>query len=107
MCIRDSPNTGLGHNSMIFMIEAQARYALQCIQTLQGRGLKALEVRPEIQDAFNAELQAKLRGSVWASGCQSWYLGEDGKNSALWPGFTVDYWRRTRTLHLEDYTLRS
>ena len=101
------PNTGLGHNSMIFMIEAQARYALQCIQTLQGRGLKALEVRPEVQDAFNAELQAKLRGSVWASGCHSWYLGEDGKNSALWPGFTVDYWRRTRTLHLEDYTLRS
>lgn len=100
------PNTGLGHNSMIFMIEAQVRYALQCIQTLQQRGLKTLEVRPEVQEAFNAELQTSLERSVWASGCNSWYQGEDGRNSALWPGFTVDYWRRTRRVKLDDFQLR-
>ncbi len=101
------PNTGLGHNSMIFMIEAQVRYALQCIVTLRERGLKTLEVRPDIQEAFNAELQAKLGRSVWASGCHSWYQGDNGRNSALWPGFTVDYWRRTRRPRLADFTLRS
>ena len=101
------PNTGLGHNSMIFMIEAQARYTLQCIQTLRARGLKSIAVRPEIQDAFNQRLQSRLERSVWSSGCNSWYLGENGRNSAAWPGFTVDYWRRTRRLQLEDFTLRS
>ena len=98
------PNTGLGHNSMIFMIEAQARYTLQCIQALRGAaGLRALDVRPEILSAFNAELQAKLRRSVWATGCQSWYQTAAGHNSAVWPGFTVDYWRRTRRLRLADF----
>jgi len=101
------PNTGLGHNSMIFMIEAQARYTLQCIQTLRARGLKSLTVRPEVQHAFNQELQSKLERSVWATGCNSWYLGDNGRNSAVWPGFTVDYWRRTRRIQIEDFTLRS
>ncbi len=101
------PNTGLGHNSMIFMIEAQARYTLQCIQLLRSRGLKSIAVRPEVQEAFNAELQTRLQRSVWASGCNSWYQGDNGRNSALWPGFTVDYWRRTRRVKLEDFTLRA
>lgn len=97
------PNTGLGHNSMIFMIEAQARYAAQCVAALRSRRLRALDVRPEVQAAYNDALQRKLGSSVWASGCRSWYLGEGGRNSTLWPGFTVDYWLRTRRLDLADY----
>jgi len=90
------------------MIEAQARYALQGIQALRGApGIRALDVRPEIQTAFNAELQAKLGRSVWATGCSSWYQTAAGHNSALWPGFTVDYWRRTRRLRLEDFAAGS
>ena len=95
------PNTGLGHNSMIFMIEAQARYAVQCILALRSR--PTLEVRPEVQRRFNAEIQARLAASVWQTGCRSWYQDEHGRNSALWPGFTFDYWRRTRRLRLADY----
>lgn len=97
------PNTGLGHNSMIFMIEAQARYALQAIQALRAHRLRSLEVRPPVQAAFNQELQARLRRTVWASGCQSWYLGRDGRNLALWPGLTISYYLRTRRLALTDY----
>jgi len=96
------PNTGLGHNSMIFMIEAQARYALQGIQALRTR--ETLAVRPDVQRAFVQELERRYARTVWASGCRSWYQAPDGRNAALWPGFTVDYWLRTRTLDLDDYT---
>jgi cation diffusion facilitator CzcD-associated flavoprotein CzcO len=100
------PNTGLGHNSMIFMIEAQARYALQCIQALRDRGLASMDVRPDVQTSFNADLQEKLSRTVWASGCRSWYQTQGGRNSTIWPGFTWDYWRKTRRVDLSDYVLR-
>ena len=100
------PNTGLGHNSMIFMIEAQVRYALQCIQALRDRGLSSMDVRPDVMTSFNAVLQDKLSRTVWASGCRSWYQTEGGRNSAIWPGFTWAYWLRTRRVELSDYVLR-
>ncbi|MFL5346216.1 MAG: flavin-containing monooxygenase [Hyalangium sp.] len=101
------PNTGLGHNSMIFMIEAQARYALQCIQALRTRELRWMEVRPGVQAGFNEQLREKLAQTVWQSGgCRSWYQTADGHNSAIWPGFTFDYWLRTRHVHLGDYLLQ-
>jgi cation diffusion facilitator CzcD-associated flavoprotein CzcO len=101
------PNTGLGHNSMIFMIEAQVRYAVQCIQALRSQDLRWLDVRPEVQDAFNDSLREKLGQTVWQSGgCRSWYQSASGQNGAIWPGSTLDYWLRTRQLHLGDYTVR-
>ena len=98
------PNTGLGHNSMIFMIEAQARYALQAIRALRARRLRFVDVLESVQTRFNETLQAKLRHTVWNSGCQSWYL-KDGHNATLWPSFTFAYWARTRRLSLADYEL--
>ncbi len=101
------PNTGLGHNSMIFMIEAQARYAVQCIQALRSQDLRWLDVRPEVQAAFNDSVREKLGQTVWQSGgCHSWYQNAQGHNAAIWPGSTVSYWLRTRQLHLGDYTVR-
>jgi cation diffusion facilitator CzcD-associated flavoprotein CzcO len=100
------PNTGLGHNSMIFMIEAQVRYAIEAISTLHRNGLAALDVRPEVEAAFTRELSRKLKDTVWTSGCNSWYQAPDGE-VLLWPGFTFDYWRRTRRVELRDYQTRS
>ncbi len=97
------PNTGLGHNSMIFMIEAQARYALQAIKTLRRQRLRFLDVREPVQRAFNERLQEQMRRCVWSSGCQSWYIDADGYNSTAWPYFTYQYWWRTRVLALADY----
>jgi cation diffusion facilitator CzcD-associated flavoprotein CzcO len=96
------PNTGLGHNSMIFMIEAQARYALQAIETLRRRKLRFLDVRASVQRGFTARLQEKMQRSVWSSGCRSWYAA-DGYNATTWPYFTFQYWWRTRRLALADY----
>jgi len=98
------PNTGLGHNSMIFMIEAQARYAAQAIRALRDRKLRFIDVLASRQRAFTDRLQAKMQGSVWASGgCRSWYMTADGYNGTLWPYFTFQYWWQTRRLSLADY----
>ncbi len=96
------PNTGLGHNSMIFMIETQAEYALQAIQAIRARKLAYLDVKPETQRAFTAGLQQQLERSVWNSGCQSWYL-KDGRNATLWPSFTFAYWWQARTIDLDRF----
>jgi cation diffusion facilitator CzcD-associated flavoprotein CzcO len=96
------PNTGLGHNSMIFMIEAQARYATRAIEAIRARGLAFIDVRSETERAFRTELAAKMKTTVWMTGCSSWYQTPDGE-VFLWPAATVDYWWRTRKVALDEY----
>lgn len=96
------PNTGLGHNSMIFMIEAQARYAVNAILDMRRNGIGALEVRTDVEQAFRADLAKRMKDTVWTSGCNSWYMAPDGE-VLLWPGFTFDYWQRTRRVDLANY----
>jgi cation diffusion facilitator CzcD-associated flavoprotein CzcO len=98
------PNTQLGHTSVVFMIESQLRYVMQCLRPLLAGRARAVEVRPDAQEAFNADIQQQLRGAVWnAGGCHSWYLDENGVNRAVWPGFSWRYWLRTRRVRTEDY----
>ncbi|MFV0495962.1 flavin-containing monooxygenase [Mycobacterium sp.] len=98
------PNTGLGHNSVVFMIESQIRYVAEAIAICDKRGAAALAPTREAQDRFNDELQAKLAGSVWnAGGCASWYLDEHGKNTVLWSGYTWQYWLATRSVKPGEY----
>ncbi len=94
MFILMGPNTGLGHNSMVFMIEAQISYALRAMDALNARQGAHLDVTQSAQDAYHAMLQPRLRRSVWGTGCQSWYLDDKGDNPTVWPGFTVEYWWR-------------
>jgi len=98
------PNTGLGHNSVVFMIEAQVRYALDCMTWLWA-GAGSVEVKAEIQDAFNKDLAQRMKRTVWMSGCKSWYLNANGTNSTLWPGFTVTYWWKTRAAAKRDFEI--
>jgi len=97
-------NTGLGHSSMLLMIESQLNYIADGIgKTLAGGG--RFEVRPEVAAAYNAALQRKLPKTVWGSGCSSWYLDSEGRNLTLWPGFTFDFRRRTRKFRLSDFRI--
>ena len=100
------PNTGLGHNSVVFMIEAQARYTLKCLNWLFREGAGAVEVRDDVQRAFNERLKAEMHRTVWQSGCQSWYLNANGTNSTIWPGYTVSYWWQTHRTRKQDFTIR-
>lgn len=100
------PNTGLGHNSMIFMMEAQVRYIMQCLRMLDRSHATRVSVRASAQRRFNRWVQKRSRGAVWESGgCNSWYLDENGKNRAAWPASTINYWWRTRRLHPTDFEL--
>lgn len=100
------PNTGLGHSSMVYMIESQTRFLLDALRAVDTAGAVAIDTRQDRQDAFNADLQRRLVGSVWTSGgCASWYLDEQGRNRTLWPGYTFDFRRRTRRITPEDHEL--
>lgn len=97
------PNTGLGHNSMIYMIESHIAYIAACLRELGLRGARTMSVKPEVEAAYNARVQAAMRGTVWDSGCRSWYLSAKGKNTTLWPGFTFSFRRLTRRVRADDY----
>jgi cation diffusion facilitator CzcD-associated flavoprotein CzcO len=99
------PNTGLGHNSIIFMIEAQVRYVMHCLGWLFREGADEVEVRRNVQADFNAKLKKDMDRTVWQSGCHSWYLNENGTNSTLWPGFTLSYWWQTRHPDPQDFVI--
>lgn len=99
------PNTGLGHSSVLLMIEAQIAYIGDALRTLRARGLRSVEVERAVQDAHDAALQRRFAGSVWASGCRSWYLDGQGRNSVIWPGFTVEFRRRTRRFDAAAFRL--
>jgi cation diffusion facilitator CzcD-associated flavoprotein CzcO len=97
------PNTGLGHSSMIFMIESQTRYLLDLIRTMRAQDLKAVEVRADAQVRYNSRLHRRLENTVWATGCTSWYRTRAGKNTTLWPGFTFEYRLRTGRFDAANY----
>jgi cation diffusion facilitator CzcD-associated flavoprotein CzcO len=101
------PNTGLGHNSIVFMIESQLNLLAECLEHMERSGAHVLEVRQEVQEAFNERIQGQLQGTVWnTGGCASWYLDRNGRNTTIWPGFTWPYRRQTRHFDPTDYTLR-
>jgi cation diffusion facilitator CzcD-associated flavoprotein CzcO len=99
------PNTGLGHNSVVFMLEAQIGYILRCLRLMQRRGAAVMEVRAGAQDRYNVRLRRWMRRTVWLSGCRSWYLDRFGRNTTLWPGFSFGYWARTRLISRRDYRI--
>jgi cation diffusion facilitator CzcD-associated flavoprotein CzcO len=103
------PNTGLGHNSVVLMIEAQVRYTMNCLKLMKRRKQRVLEVRPEIQKSFVEEIYRRMSRTVWQSGgCHSWYQDQStGEITTLWPGSVVSYLRRMRSVSPSDYRLTS
>ncbi|GAA3451427.1 flavin-containing monooxygenase [Dactylosporangium matsuzakiense] len=93
------PNTGLGHNSVVLMIESQLRYLLKALRHLD----RPLEPRPEAQARFVADLDRRMARTVWATGCRSWYIDATGRNSTLWPGSTWAYRLRMRRFDRGNY----
>jgi cation diffusion facilitator CzcD-associated flavoprotein CzcO len=102
------PNTGLGHNSIVFMIESQLNYVMDALRAIDARGAASVDVRPDAQAAFNERIHTQLRDTVWNSGgCASWYLDATGRNTTLWPGFTWPFRRLLRHFDVEHYEVRA
>ncbi|ABS62600.1 putative flavin-binding monooxygenase [Parvibaculum lavamentivorans DS-1] len=99
------PNTNLGHNSIIFMIECQANYIAQLAGALQNSRLRYLDVRKEAMESFNRTLQRDMQKTVWAAGCSSWYKTAEGKVTNNWSSFTARYWWEMRHPDFAEYAL--
>ncbi|MCG9911736.1 MAG: NAD(P)/FAD-dependent oxidoreductase [Flavobacteriales bacterium] len=97
------PNTGLGHSSMVYMIESQAAFIMDYLKNAQKMQVSGFEVKVEAQQHFNREVDKKMEATVWKSGCNSWYLAASGRNVTLWPGFTFSFRRKTRKMNLNDF----
>jgi cation diffusion facilitator CzcD-associated flavoprotein CzcO len=101
------PNTGLGHTSMIFMMESQFNYIVDAVEQMGSGGLSSVDVRGDVVRQYNQQLQAKLKGSVWNSGCASWYLDSHGHNTTMWPDFTWRFRLLTRRFDPAQYVTTS
>jgi cyclohexanone monooxygenase len=98
------PNTGLGHSSMVFVIESQVAYVRDALRTMREQGWAEVEPRAEAQRAWNAALHRRMGRTVWQTGgCASWYLDEHGRNTTLWPRTTVAMRRRLSRFDAEAY----
>jgi cation diffusion facilitator CzcD-associated flavoprotein CzcO len=98
------PNVGVGHTSMIYMIESQLGYVDQALRAMTEEGLAVLEATPRAQEAYREIIARKSEGTVWLSGgCASWYLDEHGHNTTLWPDFTFRFRAMLREFDRENY----
>jgi cyclohexanone monooxygenase len=102
------PNCGLGHSSMIYMIESHLNYLASALDTIDKRGIARFEVRPEVQQTYNARLQRQMQRTIWQTGgCASWYLDKHGNNTTLWPNFTFVFRQQTRRFDVAAYDTRT
>lgn len=100
------PSTGLGHTSMVYMIESQLNYLVDYIKTARSRQATRIEVTMNAQRRYNTGIQHKLRNSVWVNGgCASWYKDANGNITTLWPGFTFDFRRETKKFDVAAYDI--
>ncbi|HET6167627.1 MAG TPA: NAD(P)/FAD-dependent oxidoreductase [Marmoricola sp.] len=99
-------NTGLGHSSMVFVIESQIAYILSAIEQMDARGIATVEPRADVQSAWNDDLQRRMARTVWSTGgCASWYLDEHGRNTTLWPRTTFAFRGLLSRFDLDKYVV--
>ena len=98
------PNTGLGHSSMVFMIESQVAYVRDALAAMRAGGWGSVEVREEAEQHWSADLQRRMKRSVWSTGgCASWYLDKHGNNTTLWPRTTFSFRLALRHFDADAY----
>ncbi|MFI5308430.1 MAG: flavin-containing monooxygenase [Polyangiales bacterium] len=103
MFVLSGQYTAQGHTSAVYMLESQFTYVLDALRVMKERDAATFEVKREVADAFDAEMQGALEGTVWNSGCASWYLDASGRNTTIWPMFTWRYRKRTRHFDVASY----
>jgi cation diffusion facilitator CzcD-associated flavoprotein CzcO len=98
------PNTGLGHTSVVFIIERQVEHLVKAVRAMEQAGVRAIDVRPDVEERYSAGVQRALSRTVWnAGGCSSWYLDAQGRNTILWPTYTFAFKKELATFSLADY----
>ncbi len=101
------PNTNLGSNSIIFMVERQVGYIVDCIDKLLVHDLRSLDINARVERAYNAELQAEMSQTVWVATCESWYKNAAGRVVNNWPRSATAYWWHMRRPEFADFDMRA
>jgi cation diffusion facilitator CzcD-associated flavoprotein CzcO len=99
------PNTGLGHSSMVYMIESQIAHVMAALARMRERRAETIEIRPEAQQRYNADIDRRMGRTVWQTGCASWHIDRTGRNATIWPDWTWRFRRRAAQLRPDDYAL--
>ena len=97
------PNSGPGHNSLLVYAQGQIDYAVKGITEIIGSDLRYLDVREDVQNRYNQQIQKRLGRTTWMTGCASWYLTDDGFNASMFPGFATQYLRQMNDFRVRDY----
>jgi len=104
--VMSGPNTHAPYTSTVFMLECQARYMLQCIQVCQQDNISSMEIKLDVVQRFNQQLQTDLKKTVWTGPCTSWYKKNNGRIISNWPSPASAYWKKTRTPNMAEFELR-
>ncbi len=100
------PNSGLGHSSMIHMMESQTNYIMKYLELLEKTGEHGfLDLKPDVQRDYNEVLHKDFQKTIWASGCNSWYVNAEGRNTVLYPRLTMNFRRETKDINRQEYEL--
>ncbi|HXI87793.1 MAG TPA: NAD(P)/FAD-dependent oxidoreductase [Parvularculaceae bacterium] len=100
------PNSGLGHNSVILMIEAQVKYVMRLLDEMERRGAASIEPTKVAAAAYDRHVQEALRDRVWATHCGAWYVDKSGRNYTLYPGAVRDFITEMKRPDFTEYNLR-
>jgi cation diffusion facilitator CzcD-associated flavoprotein CzcO len=101
------PNTGLGHNSVVYMAEASMEQVMRAIQFAEKNDVASLEVRKDAEERFSSWVQKNLETTIWQQGgCASWYMDATGRNTTLWPGFTFKFRQISKQFDPAKYIVR-
>jgi cation diffusion facilitator CzcD-associated flavoprotein CzcO len=107
--IINGPNTGLGHNSVVYIIEAQVDYILGALDHIDSQKVEVIEVKRAAEDAYMEKIDVMSQGTVWlAGGCKSWYVDErSGRLTLIWPDFAHSFRDENGTFHPEGYATQT
>ena len=98
------PNSGLGHSSMIHMMESQTNYIMKYLKLLEKTGDNGfLDLKPDVQRDYNEVLHKDFQKTIWASGCNNWYVNQTGRNTVLYPRLTMNFRRETKDINRQEY----
>jgi cation diffusion facilitator CzcD-associated flavoprotein CzcO len=104
MFVLYGPNTNHGSGSVPYTLECQFNYVIDAIERLRAGGFRWIDLRPETQERWRAEMEERSRDTVWTTGgCHNWYVNERGENTNNWPGAWLEFHRRTRRINPGDY----
>ncbi|WP_025274307.1 flavin-containing monooxygenase [Haloglycomyces albus] len=101
------PNSALGHNSVVLMVEAQMQQVIKALKYMRKHRKRSVEPTALAQKAYHQRIAKKMKGTVWvAGGCDSWYLDSTNTNTTVWPGFVPTFRLMQNRFQPSHYLLR-